>query len=685
MGFFSELFNKHVDRLKPPAPLENPPREPARAESALEKNAARAQPPASPPARQRQPVPDSEVKLLLGDIIHRIPSHFLKPGPHDLKRALQFDIHDLFSDIARGRATVPLSKIAKLCPDIFREQIGLGQDVEVHLPLQKLVEQIGPMHYPATEKKSPQIQPALKAGPPPSALKADSPANSAAQSSSAGSPSSRSPEVSESQPPMMSHDRKSAKPKPEMVSLRLSAISPTIPQAAFIGELEPMDDSVRITLPFHLVESQMPSGKVELSVNDFIDAVPAEYRINFARGATVSIPIPIEEIQKSLSGELPPLTPPGQPTANLSNGESDASEMKNSAGSENTKPIEIIEPAPSKTPEPPVVAEVAESSDAGSLIHSPNPEGVAENSPAPPMHNSQNQEKSLAVEPVLPASPPPAAAPEPTSETVLLDSAPLVSTALQSDPDGPAKTIDVAQSEKTETREISVAPANGDEVLGMLTSNSGSVRAAAIPHALNNAIHFPQSEIPSTPQAAVATLPAALELRAELPHIELRPDPVPPPLRPITVHAPQLFASPQEPVSEFASETSFNALQSLLETTENLNPGTIAQLICQFPGISACVIVGKKQEPISSGAIPFDFDIDTFRLVFPSLVKSIHDHAIELNLGQLQNFTLDCERFSASLFPAPGLCLCVFHNDRALQPALRDKLVRIADALARVR
>jgi len=84
-----------------------------------------------------------EIVLTLGDVLSRIPTHYLKAGAHDAKRELRFKINDLSSDIARGRAAVPLSRIAQLVPDIFVKEIGREEDTEVRLPLQKLVEQIG--------------------------------------------------------------------------------------------------------------------------------------------------------------------------------------------------------------------------------------------------------------------------------------------------------------------------------------------------------------------------------------------------------------------------------------------------------------------------------------------------------------------------------------------------------------
>jgi hypothetical protein len=73
----------------------------------------------------------------------RIPTHFLREGLHDGYRPLQFRLDDLSADIARGRAAVPLSRIAQQCPEVFRGPISEDDDILVRLPLQKLVEQIG--------------------------------------------------------------------------------------------------------------------------------------------------------------------------------------------------------------------------------------------------------------------------------------------------------------------------------------------------------------------------------------------------------------------------------------------------------------------------------------------------------------------------------------------------------------
>ena len=106
------------------------------------------------------PTRGHEIVLTLGDVLSRIPTQLLQAGLHDASRELRFSVDDLSADIARGRAAVPLSKIAALCPDVFAREIAPGDDAEIRLPLQKLVEQIGLLRGrpagPAAEPAAPE-------------------------------------------------------------------------------------------------------------------------------------------------------------------------------------------------------------------------------------------------------------------------------------------------------------------------------------------------------------------------------------------------------------------------------------------------------------------------------------------------------------------------------------------------
>lgn len=140
-----------------------------------------------PPARPAAPVAKEpplaqEIVLILGDVLSRIPTPLLQPGFHDANRELRFSIDDLSADIARGRAAVPLSKIAALCPDVFAREIAPGDDSEIRLPLQKLVEQIGLL------RGRPAVSPAEPSAPGPQSGEEPSPAPPPAAAPAAAAP-----------------------------------------------------------------------------------------------------------------------------------------------------------------------------------------------------------------------------------------------------------------------------------------------------------------------------------------------------------------------------------------------------------------------------------------------------------------------------------------------------------------
>jgi hypothetical protein len=89
--------------------------------------------------------PDAIV-LFLGDLLPRIPTHYLAMGLHDEQLELRFPLEEMLNQLAHGRGATRLSTIAALCPQLFENPIAPAEDIEVPLPLEKLVDQIGWLH-----------------------------------------------------------------------------------------------------------------------------------------------------------------------------------------------------------------------------------------------------------------------------------------------------------------------------------------------------------------------------------------------------------------------------------------------------------------------------------------------------------------------------------------------------------
>ncbi len=98
-------------------------------------------PPRPAPAPMPE-APDVAVTLEVGDFLDRLPPNFLSGGPHDRHQKVEFRASELYSDLTKGRASVPASTIYAKVPTIFARPVTDTEDVEISLPLQKLVEQL---------------------------------------------------------------------------------------------------------------------------------------------------------------------------------------------------------------------------------------------------------------------------------------------------------------------------------------------------------------------------------------------------------------------------------------------------------------------------------------------------------------------------------------------------------------
>ena len=108
-----------------------------------DKHPAANKPAPGAPGASKGPPPADELRLELGDFLHRIPAQMLLPGPHDLKTELRFDIHDLSQRIARGNTSIALAEIYRRVPHIFRAEVLETDNVEVRFPWQKLAKLVG--------------------------------------------------------------------------------------------------------------------------------------------------------------------------------------------------------------------------------------------------------------------------------------------------------------------------------------------------------------------------------------------------------------------------------------------------------------------------------------------------------------------------------------------------------------
>ncbi len=85
------------------------------------------------------------------------------------------------------------------------------------------------------------------------------------------------------------------------ISLALKPILLTLPPGQLTGDANSVGDDVQLEVPFSLVESQLSSGRVCLSVADFEASLPEQYRNLFsAKEIDAPIILPLQDVLKNL-------------------------------------------------------------------------------------------------------------------------------------------------------------------------------------------------------------------------------------------------------------------------------------------------------------------------------------------------------------------------------------------------
>ena len=225
-----------------------------------------------------------EIVLTLGDVLSRIPTHFLREGKPDLRRELRFPAEGLAADIARGRAGVYLADIVAQCPDLFLPEVSGFDDIQIRLPLQKLVEQIalGAGNHPSVARTT--LAPEPEPAPAP-------PGSEELPIQTVTSP------VANPAPPAAQEETQ--------IHLSLAAIMRRCPREIIVQPVPSIEESVRITFPFAPIERQLSTGQVEVSSLRFIAALPLGLMKCFEAKAGVKVPLPLEEIFQNLPNLAP--------------------------------------------------------------------------------------------------------------------------------------------------------------------------------------------------------------------------------------------------------------------------------------------------------------------------------------------------------------------------------------------
>jgi hypothetical protein len=622
----------------------------------------------SPAGKKGHATVEKQIVLDIATLLPQIPPPCIRADlPADLKKEALFSLEELLPSLAQGKATVPFSRIAALSPEIFTEQQP-AEPLEIRLPLAQIVAQAGelPVRPGQTNEKTPSLGVKF------SRLVAEKNIPLAAPK-----PESESkPE----QPPAPFIDE-------EKIFLRLSALLQVIPKGLLRSDAKAVEKSMRVPLPFHFIEAQLGSGKVEFPLADFLRALPDEFKALFVAttngDSKIKIPIPLAEVLLNLPGTTP-LPPVELPSAKIS-----ASKTKPQKKAEppvdtvvektDEVPADVAEKK-SAQPEPePAAEKIAPVEIAAKIEAVPEPPKTAEE--IPKVEPAEKIEAAVAQPPAeeKPAElPPPPAAIEIAAEEVAAKP--------------PAEIVE----EKPVPVEIAakIEPPPEPEIAAIEVPAVAEPVIAATevfhPHAIKVEIAQPAAEekIAAPEPAHAPSEPATfiIETPPDAAHTHLTT--ILPPMPQLRVLAPlSISATSQEP-SQQQAEAAIHpqhaepvAPQNPFLSNGKLDAVKVAAHAATFDNITA-VALSFAEEFQTAGDVPQNLNAQDVCAAARTLFHATESAGVP---GRTRHITLQHDTFSSTFFKQGDILLGVVHPHNPLPWEIHGRLATLTEEVARLR
>jgi predicted regulator of Ras-like GTPase activity (Roadblock/LC7/MglB family) len=136
------------------------------------------------------------------------------------------------------------------------------------------------------------------------------------------------------------------------------------------------------------------------------------------------------------------------------------------------------------------------------------------------------------------------------------------------------------------------------------------------------------------------------------------------------------------PVEEPVDPLARDPLQVLLDTDETLDAkGAVAHLN-KLAGVKNCALMFGDGLTLA-GSLPPEYKADGLCAMAPSLMQRVENHMVETNLGPLRGMTLSCVKGAVTFFMHQNLCLAALHLSGELTSEVREKLARVVHELSR--
>ena len=245
-----------------------------------------------------------QILLTVADFLGKIPANFLNEKSVDASQKVSFDAADLYSDMTKGRASVPLSVIAEALPSLFKRRISAEEDVEIPLPLPKIVAQMGDLltrNNQIEEDSFEEVEtPFLKAA------KRDEEIHKVSGSIPVVKPIPTPTQEDAPEPvfktvPAARSPIAGPKKQSRQITVRVRPLIQAMPIKQREDLLGSIPEDSQVDLPLDEIEGQLPSGRVFLPLATFAALLNPAIRSKFTdsfEGAEV--PISLSEIVKNL-------------------------------------------------------------------------------------------------------------------------------------------------------------------------------------------------------------------------------------------------------------------------------------------------------------------------------------------------------------------------------------------------
>ncbi len=124
-------------------------------------------------------------------------------------------------------------------------------------------------------------------------------------------------------------------------------------------------------------------------------------------------------------------------------------------------------------------------------------------------------------------------------------------------------------------------------------------------------------------------------------------------------------------------------LQSIFMTDETLDAKKVVRLVSKLPGITACTIMFSDGLTLA-GNFPKELDGEGFSAMSPQFYRRAVAFTTELNLGEMQTYSVYTDRVVLSFFMQEDICLSVMQTGRSFLPGVREKLMCVTTELSRM-